>query len=63
MWVNPTVTASTMITHVRGAAQGQMSHAGAVETFGNRDALCVVVPATDGDFRLTHISSRLILPA
>jgi hypothetical protein len=28
MGVHPTVTASTMITHVCGAAQGQMSHTG-----------------------------------
>jgi hypothetical protein len=34
MWVHPTVTASTMITHVWCAAQGQMSHTGAVEIFG-----------------------------
>jgi hypothetical protein len=33
MWVHPTVTASTIIAHVWCAAQGQMSHSGAVEIF------------------------------
>lgn len=65
MEVHPTVTASTMIAHVSGAAQGQMSHTGLWRSLGHRDVLHVdCAGASQGeasDFRLTAPSSRLVL--